>query len=157
GLCALSSYYRPFLFCFDQTEVYGSDKGLVDALGRCAFSFHGQLRNHMTVATTNRDIWVDNIHPNLIPADRARFSKEILLKGINREQADQLIAKRLEDFRLGSDAVSKFVPSWLASQFSNGPFLGVRHLLMRAAEHFRGLAHPTAPIQPVPKLDEIFA
>ena len=33
GLCALSSYYRPFLFCFDQTEVYGSDKGLADALG----------------------------------------------------------------------------------------------------------------------------
>src|SRR5262249_18008262 len=86
GLCALSSYYRPFLFCFDQTEVYASDKGLVEALGRCAFAFHAQLQNHMTVATTNRDVWVDNIHPNLSPADRARFSKEIFLKGINREQ-----------------------------------------------------------------------
>ncbi len=31
GLCALSSYHRPFLFCFDQTEVYGSDKALAEA------------------------------------------------------------------------------------------------------------------------------
>jgi hypothetical protein len=31
GLCALASYYRPFVFCFDQTEFYGSDKDLVNS------------------------------------------------------------------------------------------------------------------------------
>ena len=25
GLCLLASYYRPFVFCFDQTEFYASD------------------------------------------------------------------------------------------------------------------------------------
>ena len=51
GLCVLSSYYRPFVFCFDQTEFYGSDRALVNALGSGVES----ITCHRSQSTHNRD------------------------------------------------------------------------------------------------------
>ena len=164
GLCALSSYYRPFLFCFDQTEVYGSDKGLADALGNCISRMHAHLPNHLTIVTTNATNWMADIVPNMKPADQARFSDEIRLEGIEREQSRILLTKRLQDFRLADGAVEQFIePAWLLSLFKAQQSIGVRHLLTRAAARFRELGRPQAPgegPEPPSKLttmDEAFA
>jgi len=81
GLCALSSYYRPFLFCFDQTEFYGSDKALARALGSCIEELHAALPNHLTVVTTNATNWTEDIRPNMDSPCQHRFSAEISLEG----------------------------------------------------------------------------
>ncbi len=156
GLCALSSYYRPFLFCFDQTEVYGSAKALAESLGNCISRLHADLPNQLTIVTTNATNWTVDIRPNMKSADQGRFSNEILLEGIDQNQSRRLIAKRLQDFRLGDAVINKFVEAdWLQTQFKAQPFIGVRHLLARAARHFRELGGP----QPAPKppIDEAFA
>ena len=163
-LCALSSYYRPFLFCFDQTEVYGSDKGLAEALGNCISRMHAALPNHLTIVTTNATNWTADILPHLKPADQARFSDEIPLEGIQLEQSRTLLVKRLQDFRLDNGAVDQFIdPAWLLSQFKAQQSVGVRLLLTRAAARFRELQRQQSPLQqrePPPKLptmEEAFA
>src|SRR6516165_4974644 len=163
GLWALSSYYRPFLFCFDQTEVYGSDKGLADALGNCISRMHANLPNHLTIVTTNATNWTTDILPNMKRADQDRFSDEIRLEGIERERSRILIAKRLQDFQLDDGVVEQFIePAWLLSLFKAQQSIGVRHLLTRAAARFRELGRRHAPLEwpePPPKLstmDEAF-
>ena len=164
GLCALSSYYRPFLFCFDQTEVYGSDKRLAEALGNCISRLHSDLPNHLTIVTTNATNWTADILPNMKRADQDRFSDEIRLEGIEREQSRMLLSKRMRDFQLDSGVVKQFIePAWLLSLFKTQQSIGVRHLLTRAAVRFRELARPQAPLErpgPPPKpptMDETFA
>jgi hypothetical protein len=164
SLCALSSYYRPFLFCFDQTEVYGSDKGLAEALGNCISRLHAHLPNHLTIVTTNATNWTADIRPNMKPADQDRFSDEIRLEGIEREQSRILLTQRLEDFRLDDGVVEQFIePAWLLSLFKAQPSIGVRHLLTRAAARFRELGRPQAsrersePPPKPPTLNSAFA
>jgi hypothetical protein len=164
SLCALSSYYRPFLFCFDQTEVYGSDKGLAEALGNCISRLHAHLPNHLTIVTTNATNWTADILPNMKRADQDRFSDEIRLEGIEREQSRILLTQRLQDFRLDDGVVERFIePAWLLSLFKAQPSIGVRHLLTRAAARFRELGRPQAsperserPPKP-PTLNSVFA
>src|SRR5215470_4427921 len=157
-LCALSSYYRPFLFCFDQTEVYGSDKGLAEALGNCISRMHAALPNHLTVVTTNATNWTADIRPHLKPADEARFSDEIPLEGIQLEQSRMLLVKRLQDFRLDNGAVDQFIdPAWLLSQFKAQHSIGVRHLLTRAAARFRELQRQPEPPPKLLTMEEAFA
>jgi hypothetical protein len=156
GLCALSSYYRPFLFCFDQTEVYGSDKGLAESLGNCISRMHADFPNHLTIVTTNSDNWTTDIRPNIKPADQNRFSEEILLEGIEREQSRTLLSRRLRDFQLDDGVIEQFIDaSWLLSLFKTQPSIGVRHLLKSAAARFRELGRSHAPpvgSEPPPKL-----
>jgi hypothetical protein len=146
-LCSLSSYYRPFLFCFDQTEFYGSDKVLVEALGNCIEELYATIPNQLTVVTANATNWTQDIRPNLKPANQARFSTAIELEGINEVQGRELLAERLKDFQLKASSISQFLEAtWLSSQFSSQPNIGVRHLLVRAAERLRS-----------PPMAEVFA
>ena len=75
GLCALASYYRPFVFCFDQTEFYGGDKALVHALGKCIWDFHFSIYNHMTIVTTNSNNWSEEILPSMQRALRIDLTR----------------------------------------------------------------------------------
>ena len=79
---------RPSLFCFDQTEVYGSDKRLAEALGNCISRSHSDLPNHLTIVTTNATNWTADILPNMKRADQDRFSDEIRLEGIERNNRE---------------------------------------------------------------------
>ncbi len=146
GLCALASYYRPLVFCFDQTEFYGGDKALVHALGRCIWDFHFSIPNHLTIVTTNSNNWSNEVLPLMERALRNRFEDEmIMLEGITPEQAQELIGKRLRDFQIGAADILSFIgDGWLAAQFSGLPQIGVRDVLMRAASRFRSLATPDA-------------
>jgi hypothetical protein len=156
GLCQLASYYRPFLFCFDQTEFYASDPALIRALGNCIDQLHAELRNHLTVVTANQANWVNEIQPHLLLPHRDRLSPEIRLEGINIRGARELIEQRLKECAIGPAHVERFLANdWLGQVFTPMPELGVRALLMRAEERFRSLG-PGAPPSSLQTLDELF-
>jgi len=158
GLCVLASYYRPFVFCFDQTEFYGGNRALVDAFGRCIWDLHASFSNHLTIVTANATNWLQEVLPFMQPAYRDRFSAEINLEGINVDQAKELISKRLRDFQVDDAAALDFMgEGWLDAQFGSFAQLGVRDLLMRAAGRFRSLAAPSAKPPPRTSLDDLYA
>ena len=138
GLCLLASYYRPFLFCFDQTEFYASDPALIKTLGNCIDQVYVDLCNHLTVITANHENWVTDILPHIAKPQHQRLSSEILLEGIRMQGARELIIARLKEYDLGGDDIARFLDDgWLEQVFNPIPELGVRALLMRAAERFR--------------------
>jgi hypothetical protein len=158
GLCVLSSYYRPFVFCFDQTEFYGSDKDLVNALGKGVETLYATVPNQLTIVTTNATNWAQDVLPVMDAAYRNRFSPEISLEGIAANQAKDLIKARLADFQVHDATVRSFIEEgWLGAQFSGLPQIGVRDLLIAAAERFRVLAKPSAQPRPRTALADLFA
>jgi hypothetical protein len=158
GLCVLSSYYRPFVFCFDQTEFYGSDRALVNALGKGVDALHATFPNQLTIVTTNANNWTDDVLPVMDSPYRNRFSPEIRLEGITANQAKDLIKARLADFQVNDAAVLAFIgDGWLGAQFDAFPQIGVRDLLIAAAERFRALAKPSAKPRPRTSLADLFA
>jgi hypothetical protein len=157
GLCQLASYYRPFVFCFDQTEFYASDPALVKALGNSIDQLYVDLRNHLTIITANHENWITDIRPHLATPHRDRLSPEIRLEGINVGGARELIEERLRECAVGPENVKRFfTDNWLDQVFSSLPELGVRALLMRAEERFRLLARPDKPEAPRQTLDDLF-
>ncbi len=157
GLCQLASYYRPFLFCFDQTEFYASDPALIKALGNCIHQFYADLHNHLTVITANQENWTTEILPKIDPPQRDRIDQELLMEGIRIEGARELIIERLRAFGLSEiDVVRFFKDDWLQQTFNPLPELGVRVLLKRAAERFRAIARPDKPQPRTQTLDDLF-
>ncbi|MGJ5176428.1 hypothetical protein ACQR16_12235 [Bradyrhizobium oligotrophicum] len=157
GLCQLASYYRPFVFCFDQTECYASDPMLIKALGNCIEQLYAELRNHLTVVTANQRNWVVDIKPHLEPPHRDRFTPEISLEGITRTGARELIEARLKSCDLSSGDIAQFfADKWLDEPFETLVELGVRALLVRAEERFRALARPNTAPPPAQTLDDLF-
>jgi hypothetical protein len=157
GLCQLASYYRPFVFCFDQTEFYASDPLLVKTLGNCFDQLYVELPNHLTVVTANQTNWVTDIVPHMAAPQQERLSPEIRLEGINIRGARELIAERLNECAVGPNDIARFfADDWLGQVFSSLPELGVRAVLMRAGERFRTFAHPSTPGAPRQTLDDLF-
>jgi hypothetical protein len=156
GLCQLASYYRPFVFCFDQTEFYASDSALIKTLGNCIDHLYVELRNHLTIITANQENWLTEILPKIDTPQRDRVDRKLSLEGIRIAGARELITARLSEVGLDASAVADFfADDWLERVFSPLPEHGVRALLTRAAERFRALAKPIAP-RPRPTLDDLF-
>jgi hypothetical protein len=154
GLCLLASYYRPFLFCFDQTEFYASDPALSKTLGNCIDQQYAELRNQLTVITANQLNWQTEVEPHIVMPNRERIDNAVVLEGIRLDGARELIVERLKQYDLDTDAIAGFFADhWLDQVFNTLPELGVRALLMRAAERFRSLADQPRPPR---TLDELF-
>jgi hypothetical protein len=135
-LCMLASYYRPFVFCFDQTEFYGGDARLVHALGNSIEQLF-IFPNNLTVITSNANNWLNDILPHMSAPDRDRVSSPIELEGINQRQAAQLISERLREVQAENSASVNFsATDWLSSVFSGQRSIGVRRLLQEAARRF---------------------
>lgn len=157
GLCQLASYYRPFVFCFDQTEFYASDPALIKTLGNCIDQLYVELPNHLTVVTANQENWLTGILPHMAAPQQQRLSAEIRLEGIGKGGASELIIERLRARAVAGDRISLFfADNWLDQVFTPLPELGVRALLMRAAERFQMLAHPNKPALPQQTLADLF-
>lgn len=157
GLCQLASYYRPFVFCFDQTEFYASDPALIKSLGNCFDRLYVDLPNHLTVVTANQENWITEILPHVATPHRDRIDPPHMMEGIRIEGARELISERLEQYDIGTEGVAIFfADGWLEQVFSPMPELGVRMLLTRAAERFRTLAQPDKPQAPKRTLDDLF-
>jgi hypothetical protein len=158
GLCGLSSYYRPFVFCFDQTEFYGNDKDLVTALAKGVDALHASVPNQLTIVTTNATNWAEDVLPLMDSAYRNRFSNEISLEGITENQAKELIKARFENFQINDADVLSFIgEGWLSAQFNGLRQIGVRDLLISAAQRFRALATPSTKPRPRTLLPDLFA
>lgn len=161
GLCLLASYYRPFVFCFDQTEFFASDPALIKTLGNCIDQFFVDLHNHLTVITANQENWVTEILPHVAPPQRQRIDPELRMEGIRIEGARELIVQRLKEYDVGANDIAVFFANgWLEQVFDPMPELGVRALLNRAAERFQTLAREGEPLPlpppPPPTLAELF-
>jgi hypothetical protein len=157
GLCQLASYYRPFVFCFDQTEFYASDPALIKTLGNCIDQLYVDLPNHLTVVTANQSNWVTDVLPHMAAPQQQRLSAEIRLEGIGKQGARELITERLKACALAPDQIARFLADdWLDQVFTPLPELGVRALLMRAAERFQTLARPNKPPAPQQSLADLF-
>jgi hypothetical protein len=141
GLCLLSSFYRPFLFCFDQTEFFASDPSLIDALGNCIDKLFVEVPNQMTVITANYANWQNDIVPHIDLPQRERIAPAITMDGIRVEGAAELIRDRLHQYRQSDETTDRFfADGWLEQVFKQLPELGVRAVLMRAADRFQSLA-----------------
>jgi hypothetical protein len=126
-------------------------------MGNCLDQLYVDLPNHLTVVTANQANWVTDILPHMAAPQQQRLSPEIRLEGINMHGARELIAERLNECAVGPGDIARFfAEDWLGLVFSSLPELGVRALLMRAAERFQTLAHPNMPPAPRPTLDDLF-
>jgi hypothetical protein len=144
GLCRLAGFYRPFLFCFDQTEFYSSEPALVKAFGNCIQTLFSQVPNQLTVVTVNQENWTKDLIPKIEPPQRVRFSYPIQLEGIDVPQAKELISNRLISVGLDFRHVEDFYgENWLTEMFQAGR-MSARSMLQRSAERFRVLRGQTA-------------
>jgi hypothetical protein len=131
---------------------------LINALAKGVDALHATVPNQLTIVTTNATNWAADVLPVMEPAYRNRFSPEISLEGISANQAKELIKARLADFQINNAAVLAFIgEGWLGAQFSGLRQVGVRDLLIAAAERFRALAQPSAKPRPRTPLADPFA
>jgi hypothetical protein len=158
GLCRLAGFYRPFLFCFDQTEFYGTSSELIRIFGNCIEKIFAELPNQLTVVTANQDNWTEQLQPGIEPPHRDRFSPAIQLESIIVGQAKELIRNRLVSVGLDFRHVEEFYgPTWLTGSFESGR-MSVRNLLQRSAERLRELRNePPLPRKPAQvQIEELF-
>lgn len=116
-LCQLAAFYRPFVFCFDQTEAYGHSPALARCFGMVIAQIHLMAANEMMVITANQQPWEENIARHLETADKDRFSP-LPLEGIRREQAEELVRRRCRQQGVPTAQVEAFLEhEWLATRF----------------------------------------
>jgi len=146
--CGLAGFFRPFVFCFDQTENYGSDPFTAKSLGVVIQGLVDGCFNHMTIVTANQAPWYSVVQPHWEHAHRDRLCQPALeLKGLNRDQACELVRIRLEGWPPGlGKAAVMLEPAWLDELFGQTKELGVRHFLLECSRRWLGSAEP--PPQP---------
>jgi hypothetical protein len=136
--CGLAGYYRPFVFCFDQTENYGTDVDTARKFGEVIQDLVNDYANIFMVVTANQQVWTNRVLPNWEEAQRHRLAQPFLeLEPINRDQALELIHHRLAEWRV-AEAESRALTdqSWLDDMFRDKKEWGVRQLLYQCARRW---------------------
>ncbi|MBF0310290.1 MAG: hypothetical protein HQL56_12260 [Magnetococcales bacterium] len=130
-LCLLSAYFRPLLFCFDQTETYGQQEGLARSLGQVVGGLVDFHANQLVLLTANSDPWQRQLEPHWEVADRHRLSMPPLqLEGLSRSQGEALAQQRLSAAGISGEVGAKVFPAeWFAELFAKNPQPGVRTFL----------------------------
>ena len=161
--CQLAGFYRPFVFCFDQTEAYGHAPGLARSFGAVVAQLHLLAAHQMTVVTANQQPWEETVASTMETADKDRFTP-LPLEGINRAQAAELVRLRCDGHAVPPDAAQAFLDGgWLAAKFpTERNRMGIRQFLQLCSVRWRqpdGAWHVAAPAAPsapsVPTLAEI--
>jgi hypothetical protein len=146
--CGLAGFYRPFVFCFDQTENYGADPVLAKCLGIVIQGLVDDCPNHMTVVTANQHPWRQAVQPHWEHAHVDRLARPALeLEGLRKEQARTLIEIRLHGWA-ALPAKGILNPEWLDGVFRQSKEIGIRHFLLKCSEQW--LAGRRRP-EPKPK------
>jgi hypothetical protein len=149
--CMLARYYRPFLFCFDQTEDYATNRELSEQFGRVVVRLVNEAPNHLTVVTANQAIWDNKICPNIDVAHRARFSISKQLRGLDIREAEELIGLRVAPFAPPEELLRQFKDrEWLETFYSGRKTLPVREFMQKCRDRWAGTTSP------VPNLDQVF-
>jgi len=102
-LCQLAGFFRPFVFCFDQTENYAKETTLSKVLGSVIQVLTDECPNHMTVITVKQETWENGIRPWWDEAHRNRLSPPLELEGLDKEQATELIDHRFDGLGLEAE------------------------------------------------------
>ncbi|MGV3533996.1 MAG: hypothetical protein ACO1QR_16630 [Chthoniobacteraceae bacterium] len=153
-LCQLARFHRPFVFCFDQTEVYGHQPHLARSFGMVVAALVNEAVNHLTLVTSNQEPWQKRIAPNIEHADLERIAQPpVTLEGIRRKQAEELISLRLASWNVPEQARRQFAdPAWLGEIFSSeGMQIATRRFLQKCKERWR----PELTLPP-PDLGELY-
>lgn len=133
--CQLAGFFRPFVFCFDQTDNYGKDILLSKTLGTVIETLAAECYNQMTVVTANEQPWLKTVTWCWDEAFLDRLSSPPLeLKGLNRKQAEELIEHRLvvAGWRFSNEIARKFYdPKWLDELFQESHEIRIRDFLNR--------------------------
>lgn len=139
--CKLAGFFRPFVFCFDQTDEYGTDIVLSKALGSVIQVLRDDCVNIMTVMTVNQPVWTHNIRPWLQDAQVDRLSPALELEKIGKKQGSELIELRLdgwEDIEKNNKA-DFYDPEWIDNLFQKEEQIGIRDFLKKCDNRWRVL------------------
>jgi hypothetical protein len=158
-LCFLAGFYRPFLFCFDQTETYAAEPVNAQTFGLVVQTMVDDCFNQMTVITANQVPWYKTIRPHWQDAHIHRLRQpQIELESLTKQQAEELLDHRLEGWNLPEKKVAKIVDrKWLNDLFAVKSAWGVRQFLYECGKRWKALAE--GPVVPEPKekeLDRLF-
>lgn len=144
-LCHLAGFFRPFLFCFDQTELFSKTVEGAQAFGAVVMTLT-DWPNQMTVVTTNQMPW-SAIKVHWQDAELHRLGPPIELEALNRAQALELIVQRFEGLELG-DLPARFTGDghWLMELLGGaGHEMGIRTFLDECSKRWRSLTGDEPP------------
>lgn len=155
-LCRLASFYRPFVFCFDQTETYGHSESLARSFGMVVATLVNDAKNHLTLVTSNQATWIKTISPHFEDADRERIAHPpLILDGLTRQQGEELIRLRLENCGAGEMLGVMLSDGWLGREFqTERDRRGARVFLQRCKERWEELRQRPRP--PVLTLGQLY-
>lgn len=138
-LCRLAGFFRPFLFCFDQTETYGKSPELARALGTVITDLSDEAVNQLTVITANVDPWEKRLRAHWEQASLDRLSRPLMLQGINPEQGNALAEHRLWVFEVSDNEAERFRGDrqWMEALFEENPEMSVRLFLHECSRRWR--------------------
>ncbi len=139
-IAQLAGYFRPFVFCFDQTEVYGHHAPLARAFGLVIGRLLDEAVNHLALVTSNQDPWNERIKPHMERADQDRIAPPLALDGLDKAQAEQLAKMRMEAASIDPAKQAQFLSgTWLADPnlFQNAANrVGARYFLQKCRERW---------------------
>jgi len=138
----LAAFYRPFVFCFDQTEAYGHAPVLARTFGMVVARLVDEAPNHLTLVTSNQHPWVKTIAAHFENADAERIARPpVALEGLMRSQGEELIRLRLEASGAPAEAAAEMVGGdWLGTLFTTErDRVGARRFLQSCKERWEEL------------------
>jgi hypothetical protein len=154
-LCCLAGFYRPFVFCFDQTETYAVDPVNAQTFGLVIQTMVDDCVNQMTVITANQVPWLRTIQPHWQEAHIHRLRQpKIELESLTEKQAEELLKHRLEGWNLSEKKKAKMVENkWLKDLFAVKSAWGVRQFLYECGKRWKTLTE--GAVVEVPKEKEL--
>ena len=137
-VCQLAGFYRPFVFCFDQTEAYGHAPGLARAFGTVVAQLHLLAAHQMMVVTANQQPWEETVARYMETADKDRFVP-LPLEGLNRAQGEELIRLRCARGEVPEDMAVAFLGGdWLEDRLpTERNRMGTRQFLQACSARWR--------------------
>jgi hypothetical protein len=147
-LCRLAGFFRPFLFCFDQTETYGRSPELARGLGDVITDLVDEAHNHLTVITANLDPWEKQLQLHWQRASRDRLANpHQVLEGISLQQGLELAEHRLGVFDVDRPTRDSFWGDrkWIEEIFAGSEQMSVREFLHECSGRWAERTTASAP------------
>lgn len=120
-LCALARLFRPFVLCFDQTEVYGRVPGMARTFGSVISDLVQGEGAHMCVITANSEVWTKQLEPGMDAAERDRILPAVTLQGLTRDQGRSLAHQRLRTVNAPEALRDRMLDdAWMEGLFARG-------------------------------------
>ncbi len=139
-LLKLASFYRPFVLCFDQTELYENSPELAKAFGKVIFQLRDDGDNLLIVITANKHVWDSKIFEHFEHAHQQRIAfPPIFMQGINRKQAQELATNRLRTWTVDDNKIQSFLDvKWLDKLFEVKAEISARAFINECSQRWEG-------------------